>query len=102
MVWYFARSSGVLRAASARASASEAGVPLKLDALSSLPPPPLLGALPPPLRGRVGEGGAFEPSKGIPPSRTASPSDLPRKGGGEEVAASICAGSICEYSATRR
>src|SRR6516225_5234037 len=46
MVWYFARSTGVLRATPARASASEAGVPLRLEALSLLSPLALLGAPP--------------------------------------------------------
>src|SRR5690348_17011928 len=40
MVWYLARSNGRLRAASLRASASNIGEPLGLDALSSLPPLP--------------------------------------------------------------
>src|SRR5690348_9882748 len=40
MVWYLARSNGSLRAASLRASASKIGVPLGLEALSSLPPLP--------------------------------------------------------------
>src|SRR3981081_397978 len=55
MVWYFVRSTLGLRAASARAGASEIGVPiggpLLLPALSSLPPAVLPGALPLPLAG---------------------------------------------------
>ena len=42
MVWYLLRSRGVFRAASARAAASEAGVPFRLAALSSRPPAVLL------------------------------------------------------------
>ena len=38
MVSYFLRSTGILRTASARAAASEIGVPLGLNDLSSLPP----------------------------------------------------------------
>src|SRR5882672_2282921 len=59
-VTYLLRSTGVLRAASARAAASEIGVPLRPAALSCLSPPGLLGgALPLPL---AGEGGV-----GVPP-----------------------------------
>ena len=43
MVWYLLRSTGSLRAASARASASEIGVPLRPADLSSPPPLPLAG-----------------------------------------------------------
>src|SRR5580698_8339409 len=60
-VRYLPRSTGIFRAASARAAASERGAPLRLPALSCLLldalPFPLLGTLPPPLWGRVGEGG---------------------------------------------
>ena len=38
MVWYFLRSNGVFVTASARAAASETGVPLRLAALSCLSP----------------------------------------------------------------
>ena len=41
MVWYLLRSTGSFRAASARAAASEIGVPFRLAALSSLSPPGL-------------------------------------------------------------
>src|ERR1700674_4849710 len=39
MVWYLPRSTGIFRAASARAAASEIGVPLRLAALSCLSAP---------------------------------------------------------------
>src|SRR5450432_1392181 len=59
-VRYLLRSTGIFRAASARAAASEIGVPLGLAAFSSLPAPVLLaGTLPLPL---AGEGGV-----GVPP-----------------------------------
>src|ERR1700730_9807707 len=63
-VTYLLRSTGVLRAASARAAASEIGVPLRLPALSSLPPC-VFGAPPLPL---AGEGGV-----GVPPLAKRSP-----------------------------
>ena len=46
---------------------------------------PLLGLLPPPLRGRGGEGGgaSLAQETKLPPSRRPSAADLPRKGGGE-------------------
>ena len=44
MVWYLLRSTGSFRAASARAAASEIGVPLRLAALSCLSAPGLRGA----------------------------------------------------------
>src|SRR5882724_11516168 len=57
MVWYLARSTGSFRAASARAEASEIGVPLRLAALSLRSPVPgLPGALLAPAP--AGEGGA--------------------------------------------
>jgi hypothetical protein len=46
MVWYLLRSTGSFRAASARAAASEIGVPLGPAALSCLSAP-LTGALAP-------------------------------------------------------
>src|SRR5947209_5862384 len=102
MVWYLVRSTGSLRAASLRASASEIGVPLKLEALSDLspglavaPPPALALSLPPPLagEGRVGA------------SKVASRSTPSARGTGEELllvpSAATSDASICEYSATR-
>src|SRR3954470_11497791 len=52
MVWYLLRSTGSFRAASARAAASEIGVPLGLAALSCLSAP-LAGALAPLPEGAV-------------------------------------------------
>src|ERR1035437_3985641 len=73
-VWYLLRSTGVLRAASARAAARAWGVRTTFDLsdLSWLPRP--RGALPRPLGGE----GAFGPEKGSPPAA--------RGGGGEEPA----------------
>ena len=56
MVWYLLRSTGSFRAASARAAASEIGVPFGLAALSCLSAP-LLCAARPCLRARQGESG---------------------------------------------
>jgi hypothetical protein len=83
MVWYLLRSTGVLRAAYARAVASEMGVPLRLAALSSLPPPVLLGVPPLPL---AGEGGVGVPPQNelverieFPPPAALARGDLSRK-----------------------
>src|ERR1700738_4753085 len=73
-VWYLLRSTGVLRAASARAAASEIGVPLRLAGLFSLSPPVLLGS-PLPVAGATG---ASCSAKRSPPAA--------RRGGGEEPA----------------
>src|SRR5271168_512981 len=102
-VRYLLRSTGSLRASSARACASARGVPLKLAALSLLSP--LLGVLPLPL---AGEGGVGVPppanSKRPPPGSLRDPTS-PASGRGEEAllllapSASTSEGSICEYSA---
>src|SRR6478736_9106744 len=90
MVWYLLRSTVSLRAASARAAASEIGVPFGLEALSCLSAPGL------------GKTGAA--------NRSPEPSDdFALAGAGDDApplllpaSASTSAGSICEYSATRR
>src|SRR6266851_176327 len=115
IVWYLLRSIFVLRAASARAVASEIGVPLLLPALSSLPPPVLPGALPLALAGEGlpstwSRGGALWPAKRSPSGALPSSSTFSASGSDEKTlaplfdpaSASISAGSICEYSATRR
>src|SRR5215470_10209249 len=94
MVWYFVRSIGSFRAASARAAANEIGVPLGLAALSALSAPAfgslaLTGALPPLLT----EGGELAASEASLAACCA--------GDDKGIAASISEGLICEYSATR-
>ncbi len=51
----------------------------------------LLGLLPPPLRGRGGEGGGASSDRKVelPPSRRPSAADLPRKGGGGASVAAV-------------
>src|SRR3979409_166837 len=86
MVWYLLRSILVLRAASARAAASEIGV---RGCVSGLPAPcARRGALAPPLRGSVGAEG--EPlSNTVPLSRAASLAGLPASGGGANTLAPL-------------
>src|ERR1700726_3728608 len=97
MVWYLARSTGSFRAASARAAASEIGVPLRLAALSVRLSPDLLGSFAAPLAGEGENRSALPPdaaADGLAPA-TAPPLLFP-------AAASTSAGSVCAYSATRR
>src|SRR6476659_8374799 len=85
-VWYLLRSILVLRAASARAAASEIGVS---GSVSGLRPCATRGALLPPLRGSVGA--AVEPglSKRLFSPRAASAPGLPPEGGGANTLAPL-------------
>src|SRR6202035_6166769 len=78
MVWYLPRSTGVLRASSARAAASAWGVRTTFD-LSGLPwPLPTLDALPLPVAGEVGT--SWFPNRSPPAARGGGgeePADLP-------------------------
>ena len=101
MVRYFLRSTGVLRASSARAAASACGVPFRLDVLSLRSPGLLEGARP------FGKAGFWSANRSplrseacaLPDSSTFSAS-----GSGENTPAlaATFAGSTCEYSPTRR
>src|ERR1700733_3906514 len=92
MVWYLLRSTGSFRAASARAAASEIGVPLRLAALSCLSAPGL------------GVAGAA----GLANRSPEASFDLAFASAGDDAplllpaSASTSDGSTCEYSATRR
>src|SRR5437773_7204251 len=85
-VWYLLRSILVLRAASARAAASEIGV---RDSVSGLRPCATRGALAPPFSGSVGAAGEPGLSKGLLSPPTASPSGLPPEGGGANTLAPL-------------
>ena len=100
MVWYLLRSTGSLRAASARAAASEIGVPFGLAALSCL--------------SAAGAASCRWRAEGEPGASQVAPRKVPPRFGRRRAcrtalraalvaaSASTSDGSICEYSATRR
>src|SRR5256885_10710806 len=86
-VWYLLRSILVLRAASARAAASEMGV---RDSVSGLRPCATRGALAPPFSGSVGAAGGTGVFKRTLSPPTTSPSRLaPAGGGGKQPAPAL-------------